>query len=59
MLLGATFIISIITMNMLIAIMGETFSQVQESAEMNGILERICLINDYVWLIDLKKIFKG
>jgi hypothetical protein len=46
-------------MNMLIAIMGETFSQVQESAEMNGILERICLINDYVWLIDLKKIFKG
>ena len=33
MLFLATFIISIVFMNMLIAIMGETFAQVQEAAE--------------------------
>ena len=59
MLFLATFIISIVFMNMLIAIMGETFAQVQEAAEQNGILERVSLINDFIWLIDLSKIFKG
>ena len=59
MLFLATFIISIVFMNMLIAIMGETFAQVQEAAEQNGILERVSLINDFIWLIDLRKIFQG
>jgi hypothetical protein len=59
MLFLATFFISIVFMNMLIAIMGETFAQVQESAEENGLLERVNLINDFIWLIDLRKIFKG
>jgi hypothetical protein len=59
MLFLATFIISIVFMNMLIAIMGETFAQVQESSEENGLLERVSLINDFIWLIDLRKIFKG
>ena len=59
MLFMATFIISIVFMNMLIAIMGDTFAQVQEGAEENGILERVSLINDFIWLIDVNKIYKG
>ena len=59
MFLLATFFISVVFMNMLIAIMGETFAQVQENAEENGILERVSLINDFIWLIDLRSIFAG
>ena len=39
MFLLATFIISVVFMNMLIAIMGETFGQVQEVSEESGLRE--------------------
>ena len=55
----ATFIITVVFMNMLIAIMGETFSQVQEAAVENGLREQVVLIADHLWLLDIKKIFKG
>ena len=55
----ATFIISVVFMNMLIAIMGDTFGQVLEVAEESGLREQVVLIADHAWLLDLKKIFKG
>jgi hypothetical protein len=39
MFLLATFIICVVFMNMLIAIMGETFGQVTEEAEQSGLQE--------------------
>ena len=59
MFLMATFIISVVFMNMLIAIMGETFGQVTEAAQESGLREQVVLIADHAWLLDLKKIFKG
>ena len=51
----ATYLILIVFMNMLIAIMGETFSQVQSIQEESALLEQVQLIEDHMWLIDLKK----
>lgn len=59
MFILATFIVSVVFLNMLIAIMGETFGQVLEGAEENGLREQVVLINDHLWLLDLQKIFKG
>lgn len=59
MFLLATFLTCVVFMNMLIAIMGETFGAVTEKAEQNGLKEQISLINDHVWLLDLKKTFKN
>ena len=59
MFLLATFIICVVFMNMLIAIMGETFGQVQEVSHESGLREQVVLIADHAWLLDLKKIFKG
>ena len=39
MFMAATFIVSVVFMNMLIAIMGDTFGQVLEGAEENGLKE--------------------
>jgi len=59
MFLVATFIICVVFMNMLIAIMGETFGQVSEASVESGIREQVVLISDHAWLLDLQKIFKG
>lgn len=59
MFLLATFLSCVVFMNMLIAIMGETFGDVTEKAEQNGLKEQINLINDHIWLLDLKKTFKN
>ena len=59
MFLLATFIIAVVFMNMLIAIMGETFGQVQETSVESGLRERVVLIADHAWLLDPKKIFEG
>jgi hypothetical protein len=47
MFLLATFIIAVVFMNMLIAIMGETFGQVLETAVESGIREQVVLIADH------------
>ena len=57
MFLLATFLTCVVFMNMLIAIMGETFGAVTEKAEENGLKEQVALINDHIWLLDLKKTF--
>lgn len=59
MFLLATFIICVVFMNMLIAIMGETFGQVLEVSEESGLREQVVLIEDHSWLLDPRKIFKG
>lgn len=57
MFVVATFIIQVVFMNMLIAIMGNTFSLVQEAAEESGLREQITIMADFIWILDLKKIF--
>ena len=59
MFLLSTFVVSVVFMNMVIAIMGDTFGQVLEGAEQNGIQEQLFLISDHLWLLDLQKIFQG
>ena len=59
MFLLASFIITVVFMNMLIAIMGETFGQVLETSVESGIREQVVLIADHSWLLNLKSIFKG
>lgn len=46
-------------MNMLIAIMGESFSKVREQIEESQLSEQLGLIEDHIWLLDLNKEFKG
>merc|ERR1712070_931371 len=49
----------IVFMNMLIAIMGETFGNVLAVEKENALMEQAQMINDYVDLLDLGQIFKG
>lgn len=51
----ATFVILVVFMNMLIAMMGETFGNVQLIQEETALLEQVQLIEDHIWLIDLEK----
>jgi hypothetical protein len=39
--------------------MGDTFARVQEVKERTGIKERVQMINDFLWVIDLQEEFKG
>ena len=41
-------------MNMLVAIMGQTFNDVTEASEESGLFEQITLIEDFVGLVDHK-----
>jgi hypothetical protein len=59
MFLLSTFFVSVVFMNMLIAIMSDTFSNVQDGEEENGLEERVALISDHLFLLDLEKIFRG
>ena len=49
----STFMIQITFMNMLIAIMSQTFDNVSANSETSSIKERISLINDFSNFIDL------
>lgn len=39
-------------MNMLVAIMGQTFNDVNEASEETGLFEQITLIQDFVGLVN-------
>lgn len=54
----ATFLILVVFMNMLIAIMGQTYSDVQDESLESGLLEQLNMIMDSVWLLDLGEQFK-
>ena len=55
----ASFILLVVFMNMIIAIMGETFSQVQSTKEESSLLEQLQLIRDHDYLIKPEEEFKG
>ena len=52
MFLMATFANLIVFMNMLIAIMAQTFSDVMENEAQSALSERVRIINDHIWIID-------
>ena len=47
----ATMITQIMFLNMLIAIMGDTFERVTESREQSALVEKITILADYVYLV--------
>jgi len=53
-----TFLMIVVFMNMIIAIMGNTFGNVMAAQYENAMNENIGLIYDHIWLIDLKEEFK-
>jgi len=56
--LVSTLLIMIILLNLLIAIMGDSFGRVQETAEQAMIQERLQLIIDNTFLVDRQALFK-
>lgn len=59
MFLLGTFMNMIIFMNMLIAIMAKTFNDVTEESERNALIEKINVIQDFIWLMDVNELFEG
>ena len=59
MFLLATFFIAVVFMNMLIAIMSDTFGDVMSNNEINTVQEQVIMISDYKWLINLDRHFMG
>lgn len=53
----ATFLICVLFMNMLIAIMGDTFGNVLAQKDANSLREQLQLIEDFYWLINLDNKF--
>jgi hypothetical protein len=54
-----TFLMIVVFMNMIIAIMGNTFGNVMAAQDETSLGENIGLIYDHIWLLDLKEEFKG
>ena len=54
----ATLVTQLIFMNLLIAIMGDTFDRVQEVMAQAAVKEKITMINDYLWILDLQEEFR-
>ena len=52
----ATFLTQITILNMLIAIMGDTFGKVTDIKEQAGLKEKINILADYVWIIPDEKV---
>ena len=53
----ATFITQLLFMNLLIAIMGDTFDRVQEVKVQAAAKEKISMITDFIWVLDLQEQF--
>ena len=56
--LTATFLLQIVFMNMLIAIMSDTYSRMQEVIDQSRLFETVQMIADHHWLIDLEETYK-
>lgn len=52
------FILSVIFMNMLIAIMGQTYEEVSATKLQSELEQKIALISDYFDLVNLQKVFR-
>lgn len=59
MFIACNFLMAIVFMNMLIAIMGETYSQVTSTKVESGLEQEIALMTDYEDLFDMRKRFSG
>lgn len=46
----STLIVQIVLLNMLIAIMGESFEQVTQQAHLSKLVERLNIINEFAYL---------
>jgi len=57
--LMGTFLVLVVFMNMLIAIMGDTFANVQEIQDQACLREQCALIGDFLYLLDMQQLFKG
>ena len=57
--IASTFITQLVFLNVLIAIMSDTFAREQENVEQARFTETIQLVNDHVWVIDLDKEFSS
>ena len=57
--IGATFVLQIIFLNMLIAIMTDVFEAVNEKQHQSSIKERIVLLNDFRSFLSLFKLNVG
>ena len=55
----ATFITQLLFMNLLIAIMGDTFDRVQEIKHEAATKEKISMIQDFIWILDMEEEFKN
>ena len=53
-----SFILIIVCFNMLIGIMTDTFQKVYKTKLQTSLKEKVDLMYDHVWLLDLKKEFK-
>lgn len=59
MFLLATLVTQLLFMNLLIAIMGDTFARVQEMKLESATKERVAMISDFMWVLDVEKEFAG
>lgn len=55
---GATALVYVVFLNMLIAIMAHTFSDVFGNAEGNGLQEQVILMSDHLWLVNTAALFR-
>jgi len=59
MFLLATFLVMLVFMNMLIAMMGETFGRITAIQEQSTLKELCQMIDDNNWLLNISEVFKG
>lgn len=59
MFLIATFLVQLVFMNMLIAIMGESFGRITAIQEQSTLKEICGMIDDCHWLLEISDVFKG
>ena len=55
----ATFFAQILFMNLLIAIMGDTFDRVQDMKVQAATKEKIDMMKDFIWVIDTEEEFQN
>ena len=55
----ATLIVQLIFMNMLIAIMGESFGRITCIANQSVLKELCVMMNDHIWLLKISELFSG
>ena len=57
MWIGATGMVFVVFLNMLIAIMANTFADVFKNALANGLQEQVILMSDHLWLVKTAALF--